>query len=58
MNGCFLVKTKAGNYWGLLCIFILLLIVILMLDLPKHLLFVLIVGVIVNGIVIEIKYRK
>lgn len=29
-----------------------------MLDLPEHLLFVLIVGVIINGIAIEIKYKK
>lgn len=53
-----MLNTKKGNYLGLLCIFILILIVIFKLDLPKQLLFVLIVGVIVNGIVIEIKYNN
>lgn len=52
------MKSKKGNYLGLLCISLLILVVILMLDLPKQLLFVLIVAVIVNGIVIEIKYNN
>lgn len=51
-------KTKTGEYFGLLGIAIVVLAIVLLLDLPKVVLFVLAVGVIVNALVIEVKYKK